>query len=80
MYVFYLYIYDVLAKMAQIIYSKATLYLHILKVFRLKGLIQKFWLGGLIISGWSEGLDCEAAIKTVSKGRFGLSGWIAGFP
>ena len=49
-------------------------------MFRLQGLSRKLGLGGLIISGWSDGLDCEAAIKTVSKGGFGLSGWIAGFP
>ena len=61
-------------------FSKETLYLHILKVFRLQGLIQKLGLGGLIFSGWSDRFDCGVAIKTVSKGGFGLSGWIAGFP
>ena len=75
-----IFIYYVLAKIAQIIFSKETFYLHISKVFRLQGLIQKLGLGGLIISGWSDGLDCESAINTVSTGRFGLSGWIAGFP
>ena len=54
-------LYDVLAKIAQIIFWKETFYLHMLKVFRLQGLIRKLGLGGLIISGWSDGLDCEAA-------------------
>ena len=74
-YVFYLYIFMTCwPKWHK--FSKETLYLHILKVFRFQGLIQKLGLGGLIISGWSDRLDCEA----VSKGGFGLSGWIAGFP
>ena len=48
--------------------------MHILRVFRLVRLIQKLGLG--FSSDWVVGF----AINTVSKGGFGLSGWIAGFP
>ena len=60
---------------ATIYISKVNaLYMHILRVFRLVRLIQKLGLG--FSSDWVVGF----AINTVSKGGFGLSSWIAGFP